>query len=69
MATGAPVAELTPALLAANKAERAAPGTTLVDVQMMGAAGRIHMSRSRKDVVTVGDRITSVHKSIEGREH
>jgi hypothetical protein len=57
------------ALLAANEAERTAPGTTLVDVQMIGAAGRIYTSRSRKDVVTVRDRITSVLKSIEGREH
>jgi hypothetical protein len=45
------------------------PGTTLVDVQMIGAAGRIYTSRSRKDVVTVRDRISSVLKSIEGREH
>jgi hypothetical protein len=36
---------------------------------MIGAAGRIYTSRSRKDVVTVRDRITSVLKSIEGREH
>jgi hypothetical protein len=38
-------------------------------VQMIGAAGRIYTSRSRKDVVTVRDRITSVLTSIEGREH
>jgi hypothetical protein len=57
------------ALFAANEAERTAPGTTLVDVQMIGAAGRIYTSRSRKHVVTVRDRITSVLKSIEGREH
>jgi hypothetical protein len=63
---------MTPALVAAvaaNEAERTAPGTTLVDVQMIGANGRIYTSRSRKDVVTVRDRITSVLKSIEGREH
>jgi hypothetical protein len=39
---------MTPALLAANGAERAAPGTTLVDVQMIGATGRIYTSRSRR---------------------
>lgn len=57
------------ALFAANEAERTAPGTTLVDVQMIGAAGRIYMSGSHKDVVTARDRITSVLESIEGREH
>jgi hypothetical protein len=46
---------MTPALFAANEAERTAPGTrhpapgtTLVDVQMIGATGRIYTSRSRK---------------------
>jgi hypothetical protein len=66
------VYEMTPALFApdaANYAERAAPDTTLVDVQMIGAAGRIYMSGSHKDVVTARDRITSVLESIEGREH
>ncbi len=66
------VYEMTPALfaaVAANEAERAAPDTTLVDVQMIGAAGRIYMSGSHKDVVTARDRITSVLGSIEGREH
>ena len=66
------VYEMTPALfaaVAANEAERAAPDTTLVDVQMIGAAGRIYMSGSPEDVVTARDRITSVLESIEGREH
>ena len=66
------VYEMTPALfaaVAANEAERTASGTTLVDVQMIGAAGRIYMSGSPKDVVTARDRITSVLQSIEGREH
>jgi len=38
------VYEMTPALfaaVAANEAEKAAPGNTLVDVQMIGAAGRV----------------------------
>src|SRR5258708_37910530 len=41
------VSEVTPALfaaVAANEAERAAPGVTLVDVSMIGAAGRIYLS-------------------------
>ena len=41
------VCEVTPALyasIAANEAERAAPGVTLVDVSMIGVAGRIYLS-------------------------
>ena len=40
------VCEMVPALyaaIAANEAEKAAPGLTLVDVQMIGAAGRVYM--------------------------
>ena len=47
------VSEVTPALfaaVAANEAERAAPGVTLVDVSMIGAAGRIYLSGSPADV-------------------
>ena len=39
--------EIVPALfaaVAANEAERVAPGLTLVDVQMIGAAGRLYMA-------------------------
>ncbi|CAN3131347.1 microcompartment protein [Mycobacterium sp. smrl_JER01] len=66
------VYEMTPALfaaVAANEAERAAPGLTLVDVQMIGAAGRLYISGSTSDVVTARDRITTVLASIEGRDH
>jgi hypothetical protein len=66
------VYEMTPALfaaVAANEAERAAPGLTLVDVQMIGAAGRLYISGSTKDVVTARDRITTVLAGIEGRDH
>jgi hypothetical protein len=66
------VYEMTPALfaaVAANEAERAAPGLTLVDVQMIGAAGRLYISGSTKDVVTARDRITTVLAAIEGRDH
>jgi hypothetical protein len=66
------VYEMTPALfaaVAANEAERAAPEVTLVDVQMIGATGRIYMSGNPKDVMTARDHITSVLESVEGREH
>ena len=35
------VGEMTPALFAVDEAERAARNLTLVDVQMIGAAGRL----------------------------
>lgn len=66
------VYEMTPALfaaVAANEAERAAPGLTLVDVQMIGAAGRLYISGSTQDVVAARDRITEVLGAIEGRDH
>ncbi len=66
------VYEMMPALfaaVAANEAERAAPGITVVDVQMIGAAGRIFISGSTQDVTTARDQITEVLESIEGREH
>ncbi|KUI24915.1 microcompartment protein [Mycobacterium sp. IS-1742] len=66
------VYEMTPALfaaVAANEAERAAPGLTVVDVQMIGAAGRLYIGGSVKDVTTARDRITSVLAAIEGRDH
>ena len=49
------VCEMVPALfaaIAANEAEKAAPGLTLVDVQMIGAAGRLYMSGTTGDVET-----------------
>lgn len=66
------VYEMTPALfaaVAANEAERAAPGLTLVDVQMIGAAGRLYIGGSTADVVSARDRITAVLAGIEGRDH
>lgn len=66
------VYEMTPALfaaVAANEAERAAPGLTLVDVQMIGAAGRLYISGSTDDVVTAREAITTVLQGIEGRDH
>lgn len=66
------VYEMTPALfaaVAANEAERAAPGLTLVDVQMIGAAGRLYIGGSTADVTVARDRITTVLAGIEGRDH
>ncbi len=62
--------EIAPALfacVAANEAEKAAPGATLNDVQMMGASGRIFMSGSVAEMQTARDRITETLKKIKGR--
>jgi hypothetical protein len=66
------VCEVTPALfatVAANEAERAAPGVTLVDVSMIGVAGRIYMSGARPDVLRAQQEIAAVLGAVEGREH
>jgi hypothetical protein len=65
------VYEMTPALfatVAANAAEKAAPGVTLVDVSMIGAAGRVYMSGSTADVLRARDEITRVLSAVDGRE-
>ncbi|HEY9243343.1 MAG TPA: microcompartment protein [Streptosporangiaceae bacterium] len=65
------VCEVTPALftaLAANEAERAAPGVTLVDVSMIGVAGRIYLSGPAGPVTKARDAITAVLDQVEGRE-
>jgi hypothetical protein len=65
------VCEVTPALVAtvaANEAERAAPGVTLVDVSMTGVAGRIYMSGHTDDVACAQREISTVLGAIEGRE-
>ena len=65
------VCEVTPALfasVAANEAERAAPGVTLVDVSMIGMAGRIYLSGHTADVVRAQQAIAGVLGAIEGRE-
>ena len=62
--------EMTPALfacVAANEAEKAAPGATINDVQMMGATGRIFMSGTPEEMQTASDRITKTLKEIKGR--
>ena len=66
------VCEMTPALfatVAANEAERAAPGVTLVDVSMIGVAGRIYMSGATPDVLRAQQEIAAVLGAVEGREH
>ena len=62
--------EMAPALfaaVAANEAERAAPQATIVDVQMMGASGRIFMAGRGDELKIAQATITSVLESIEGR--
>jgi hypothetical protein len=65
------VCEMTPALfatVAANEAEKVAPGVTLVDVSMIGAAGRVYMSGSTEDVLRARDAIERVLAAVEGRQ-
>ena len=65
------VCEVTPALftaLAANEAERAAPGVTLVNVSMIGVAGRIYLSGTAGTVTAARDAIIAVLDQVEGRE-
>ena len=64
------VYEMEPALfacVAANEAERAAPGTTLVDVQMMGASGRVFMAGDPAELALARDAITATLEAVEGR--
>jgi len=62
--------EMAPALfaaVAANEAEKAAPGTIIVDVQMMGASGRVFMAGNVDALQMARDRIDLTLQSIEGR--
>jgi hypothetical protein len=64
------VCEMTPALfaaVAANEAEKAAPGLTLVDVSMIGAAGRLYLAGDSGSIETALAAIDEVLGSIEGR--
>jgi hypothetical protein len=66
------VYEMTPALfaaIAANEAERVAPDVTLVNVSMIGAAGRIYMSGPTESVIRARDEITRVLEAVVGRDH
>lgn len=65
------VYEMSPALfacVAANEAERAAPGATLNDVQMMGATGRIFMSGKTAELEKARHAITMTLESVKGRK-
>jgi hypothetical protein len=66
------VCEMVPALfaaVAANEAEKAAPENTLVNVQMIGAAGRLYISGRTASVNRARDRIVELLEAIEGRDH
>ena len=66
------VCEMVPALyaaIAANEAEKVAPSLTLVDVQMIGAAGRVYMSGTINDVKRGLAEIERFLASITGREN
>lgn len=62
--------EMTPALFAAaaaNEAEKVAPENTLVDVQMIGASGRVFISGASPGVHRARDRIMLVLENIAGK--
>ena len=62
--------EMAPALfaaMAANEAEKAAPDITLVDVQMMGASGRISMAGETACLKRAQARIRDVLETVSGR--
>ena len=66
------VYEMTPALfatVAANEAEKVAPDVTLVDVQMIGAAGRVYMSGSTESVTKARQAIDRALEAVVGREN
>lgn len=63
--------EMAPALfacVAANEAERAAPGAVINDVQMMGASGRIFMSGTTSEMEKARDAIIKTLEGVEGRK-
>jgi hypothetical protein len=62
--------EMQPALfacVAANEAERAAPGSVINDIQMMGASGRVFMSGTTEEMEAARDAITKTLKQVKGR--
>ena len=65
------VCEMAPALfaaVAANEAERAAPENTLVDVNMIGASGRLYIAGTTEGVGLAAAEIERLLAGIEGRE-
>ena len=64
--------EMTPALFAAaaaNEAEKVAPGNTLVDVQMIGASGRVLISGEAGSIATARERVVEMLEAVPGRNH
>jgi len=49
--------------------ERAAPGVTLVDVSMIGVAGRIYLAGQAADVAKAQHAMADVLAAVEGRDH
>jgi len=65
------VFEMTPALfaaMAANEAEKAAPDITLVDVQMIGAAGRVYIGGSTESVEIARQAVGAALAAVTGRD-
>lgn len=65
------VFEMTPALfaaMAANEAEKAAPDITLVDVQMIGAAGRVYIAGTTESVTVARAAIGAALAAVIGRD-
>jgi len=63
--------EMAPALfaaVAANEAERAAPATTIVDIQMMGASGRIFLAGEKAELETARKAIAKTLEAVAGRK-
>jgi len=63
--------EMQPALfacVAANEAERAAPDSTINDIQMMGASGRVFMSGTTEEMEAARDAIDRTLKQVKGRD-
>ena len=62
--------EMTPALFAAaaaNEAEKVAPENTLVDVQMIGASGRVFISGEADSLARARDHMIGVLEAVAGR--
>jgi hypothetical protein len=62
--------EMAPALfaaVAANDAEKVAAGSTIVDIQMMGASGRIFMAGSTDELLVAQKAIDETLRAIKGR--
>jgi len=64
------ICEMAPALfaaVAANEAEQAEPGNTLVDVTMIGASGRVYIAGTSDGVGRARAAIEDLLASLEGR--